>query len=123
VRLRVPDWVVAAGPTLLVNDQRRDLVWEGRYLRLAPLAAGSRVSLRYPLREQVEGFSVNEETTHATWLGGTVVDVVPDQGPVPIYRRQQVLIPAPSPGSTAACDVPGARSAQPLARGRRPWGG
>ena len=100
-RLRVPSWVAPGTAALWLDGAQRELRWDGTYLALDTVAAGSRVSLRYPLAERVEGFSVNDETTLAYWRGGTVVDVLPDQGPAPIYQRRELpYTPVPdSPGS------------------------
>jgi DUF1680 family protein len=89
LRLRLPSWTVPEQATLRVNDVRRALRWDGPYLALEALPPGSRVSVRYPLAERVEGFSVDGETTLAYWSGGTVVDVLPDDGPAATYHDRQ----------------------------------
>lgn len=86
LRLRLPSWAAPEQTTLWVDRVQRDLRWEGPYVALDPLPPGSQVSLRYPLAERVEGFSVDDETTLAYWRGGTVVDVLPDDGPAAIYH-------------------------------------
>ena len=86
LRLRVPSWAAPDSLTVWVNDAQRDVRREGDYVAVDEVPAGSRVSLRYGLVERTEGFTVNEETTLAHWRGGTVMDVDPDVGPVPIYH-------------------------------------
>jgi hypothetical protein len=88
LRLRVPSWAAPNSVTLWVGDAQRDVPWESGYVVVDAVPAGSRVSLRYDLVERTEAFTVNDETTLAYWRGGTVLDVDPDRGPVPIYRPQ-----------------------------------
>lgn len=85
VRLRVPSWARGSA-RLYVDDAPVAAEQEGDYVAAAA-AAGSRVSLRYALVEHEEGFAVNDETTLAYWRGGTVLDVLPDADPAPIYQR------------------------------------
>jgi hypothetical protein len=106
LRLRVPSWAVPDSVTLWVDDAQRDARRVGGYVTVDEVPAGSRVSLRYGLVERTEAFTVNDETTLAHWRGGTVMDVEPDIGPVPIYRhrRASLLRAAASGGASApAC--------------------
>jgi DUF1680 family protein len=88
LRLRVPSWATPDSVTVWIDGVERDAPWEGGYVVVDAVPAGSRVSLRYGLAERTEAFTVNDETTLAHWRGGTVVDVDPDRGPVPIYQSQ-----------------------------------
>ena len=96
MRLRVPDWMPPAQVTLWVDDTRREASWDGSYVVLDTLPAGSAVSLRCPLATREEAFAVNDQTTLAYWHGSTVVDVLPVEGPAAIYRhRDDALRRAP----------------------------
>jgi hypothetical protein len=88
LRLRAPSWLRPGEATLTVDGAPRPLLLEGPYVVLDPLPAGSQVSLHYPLAERVEGFTVDEKTTLAYWRGGLVIDVLPDEGPAPIYQHR-----------------------------------
>lgn len=90
LRLRPPRWAPPDGLTLLLDEVPLPLEWDGDYLTVAQAPAGACLSLRYPLLDRQEGFAVNAETTLAFWRGGTVLDVLPDSGPVPIYRRDRL---------------------------------
>ena len=96
LRLRVPTWAAADTVTLWVAGQQREPRREGPYVAVDEVAADTRVTLRYGLRERVEHFAVNDETTVAHWRGGTVLDVEPDTGPAPIYRPQRAALLARS---------------------------
>jgi hypothetical protein len=88
LRLRAPSWLPPEQAALTVDGAQRPLVLEGPYVVLDSLPAGSQVSLHYPLTERVEGFTVDEKTTLAYWRGGLVIDVLPDEGPAPIYQHR-----------------------------------
>jgi hypothetical protein len=109
LRLRVPSWAAPDSLTLWLDDAPRDVRREGGYVVVDQVPAGSRVSLRYNLVARTEAFTVNNETTTAHWRGGTVVDVDPDAGPVPLYhpRRASLLAAASRPNATApSCTTP-----------------
>jgi DUF1680 family protein len=86
LRLRVPSWAAPDSVTLWVDNAQRDAPREGGYVVADSVPAGSHVSLRYEMAVRTEAFTVNDETTHAHWRGGSVMDVDPDRGPVPIYQ-------------------------------------
>ncbi len=102
LRLRVPSWAAPDSVALWVDDAQREVRREGGYVAVDEVPAGSRVSLRYDLMERTEAFTVNDETTLARWRGGTVLDVTPDQGPVPIYHPRRTALLAAAAGRGAA---------------------
>ncbi len=102
LRLRVPSWAPPDSVTLWVDGAQRDARRASGYVVVDEVPAGATVSLRYALTEREEGFAVNGETMLAYWRGGTVLDVLPDQGPLPIYQPPRTALAG---GRQAATNV------------------
>jgi hypothetical protein len=88
VRIRVPSWAAPDSVMLWVGESQRDARREGSYL-------------------VEEAFTVNEETTLASWRGGVVLDVLPDRGPAPIYEPQRAATGGVPVSSATPCTAEG----------------
>src|SRR5205807_5917864 len=54
VRVRIPSWVNRDQISVLVKEKPAAWNWESNFVRLDFIAAGERISIRYPLRELEE---------------------------------------------------------------------
>jgi hypothetical protein len=90
VRVRVPSWVNRASVRATVDA--RDTQWrmEGRYVCVDAAAAGSRVSVRYPMRELEQEVMAGQERFRVRWKGDVVVGVDPPGKREPTYRERLV---------------------------------
>ncbi len=86
LRVRIPPWVNTS--TLKVTVGRKPIAWrlDNRYVLVTNLAAKTRVSVRYPLRELKETVTAGGQKFTVRWKGNTVVDVGPKGGREPTYQ-------------------------------------
>ncbi len=88
VRVRLPRWVKPGVVTVFVGDTAASVGHENGYVVLAHVPAGTRVSVRYPLRELTENVVAGGQSWQVRWKGDTVVSVSPSRGREPTYRNR-----------------------------------
>jgi hypothetical protein len=98
VRIRVPSWVKESDLGVLVDGRKAAWSLDNRYVALALVAAGARVSLSYPLRELEEDVTAGGQKFHLRWKGDVVVGVSPPGEREPTYQNR--LRPAPAAASS-----------------------
>jgi hypothetical protein len=96
VRIRAPDWAKREDVTVTVDGKPAEFTFEAGRVVLASVGAGSRVSLRHPLREFTEEVTAGKQKFQVTWRGDAVVNVDPPGEREPAYRgRPRKDGPAP----------------------------
>jgi hypothetical protein len=87
VKVRAPEWIGAQSPELLckVNDAKRLLNWEGRYINLGSLKVGDKVRIDFPIQERTIKERIGPETYSLVVKGNTVVSIDPPGKNVPLY--------------------------------------
>ncbi len=96
LRVRVPDWVALDRITVQVDHQPVPWTITGRYLRLESVKAGSRVAVRYPLRQLTETVTAGGQTFQVRWRGDVVVELSPPGRREPTYQGRLAEPPAAS---------------------------
>ncbi len=96
VRLRAPDWAKREELAVLLDGAPAAWRFENGYAVVPEARAGSRISLRYPLRELEEEVSAGGEKFRVRWRGDAVIAVDPPGAREPAYRnRPREKGPAP----------------------------
>jgi len=92
VVVRVPEWVESGSPFVKATrgGNAAMLVWEGRSVRVGPVATGDVVTVTFPIftRTVKENISSTEYTMEIR--GNTVVSMTPGGQNGPLYRREHM---------------------------------
>ena len=89
VMIRVPDWVEAGSREVscTVNDDGRDLLWEGRYVHAGSVMAGDSVVLTFPIAEMTVREFIGDGLYTLVVKGNEVVLIDPPGMHCPLYQR------------------------------------
>jgi hypothetical protein len=99
VRVRLPGWVQRQDVSVLADGRPGQWTFEGSYVVLSSVPAGTRISLSYPLRELEEDVTAGGEHFHVRWRGDVVLGVNPPGKREPAYsvRGGSVVLPVSEP--------------------------
>ncbi|MBI4601161.1 MAG: methyltransferase domain-containing protein [Planctomycetes bacterium] len=115
VRIRAPDWARREDLSVAIDGAPASWTFEAGYVVVARARAGSRVSLRYPLRELEETVTAGGQDFRVRWRGDTVVAVDPPGAREPAYRGRAAG-PGPAPLAPSAIAVPDGHELRDAAR-------
>ncbi len=86
--LRIPEWVAPEQASCEVDGQERKLGWNGRYAKVGNVAAGSIVSLTFPISERTEVVWVEKRRYKIVRKGNEVVSIDPPGIDGRLYQRE-----------------------------------
>jgi DUF1680 family protein len=101
ISVRIPSWVSRPGIRPDVNGTPREPDWVGSSLLFDGLRPGDAVTIRFPMKESTERYTVNANTDKAqvytcTFRGSTLVDISPrddSSTSYQLYRREHMRGP------------------------------
>jgi len=94
VMVRIPSWVDRGTIAVDLNGKHADATTVGRYLIVNGLAPKDTVTLTFPVRTEVDKYTIAGTRYTITFRGSTVVDISPRfDGPhsYPLYLRNALL--------------------------------
>ena len=86
VAVRMPEWCDPAGVQVSVGDERHGAVVEGRFLKMAWLRPGDRVTLTFPVPERIVHRAIGEAPFKLVLRGSNVVSIDPKGTACPLYE-------------------------------------
>jgi hypothetical protein len=94
ISVRIPSWVDKSELRVDVGGTQRPLDWVGRFIVLDDLRPGAAATLRFPVRETTERYTLNANTDKervysCTFRGSTLVDITPRDDAPTNYRIYQ----------------------------------
>ena len=87
LRIRIPEWVSPPEVACTVNDDDRQLGWDGRYAVIEKIAPDDKVSLTFPISERRRETDIQHQRYHLITRGNEVVDIYPRGRFHPLYQR------------------------------------
>jgi hypothetical protein len=88
VRVRVPGWVKLTDLQVMLDEKPASVIWDRNFVVLIGARVGSRISVRYPLRELREQVTAGGVNYQVTWKGNVVVGMEPPGLREPTYQNR-----------------------------------
>jgi hypothetical protein len=87
LRLRIPEWVEPNEVECVANGNKCNPGFDGRYLVVPDLSAGTVLTVTFPIPERTLSFEVEKQQYHVITRGNDVVDIYPKGRFCPFYQR------------------------------------
>lgn len=85
--VRIPEWVTPGQTACQVNDQKREVGWQGRYAQVGGVKPGDAVTLTFPISERTVKETLYGTEYTMTIKGNSVVAMDPPGKYYPFYQR------------------------------------
>ena len=88
VKIRIPSWCNISGVSVSVNDGKRKLVNEGRYVLITCLKKGDTVEITMPIENKTVFKVIGEMPYKLNIRGSNVTDIEPKGLAIPLFENQ-----------------------------------
>ena len=85
--VRIPEWVTPAQTRVQVNQQDRDVAWDGRYAIVGGVRPQDVVTMTFPIAERTDDVWIQKERYTLVRKGNEVVSIDPPGRYKPLYQR------------------------------------